>query len=244
MPTSAELRRMRRVERWMGIIVLRVARRVVSGKAPQPGWLPRRWLTVVSGDMDLDGGIGAVWLVWRPGSAKAETHTAMMERCGGQWQYTGGGSESGGDVAADRSAAGQPGQVGMIELGGGAGGLSHAYRLQHPHSGATAPWVGASELRVAADVDHLLLGDRRIEVPGYGRLIVAWKSPSTGRGGLRPLLVAVGRDGSELSRIGPHDRMDSYTWAKLSGQQELRLRTAGKHRRWPGPAALTIRRPP
>jgi hypothetical protein len=32
--------------------------------------------------------------------------------------------------------------------------------------------------------------------------------------------VAVGRDGSELSRIGPHDSMDSYTWAKVSGQQE------------------------
>ncbi|MDQ2876148.1 MAG: hypothetical protein M3Y33_15690 [Actinomycetota bacterium] len=193
----------------MGIIVARVARRVVNGKAPQPGWLPRRWLTVVSGDVDLDGGIGAVWLVWRPGSAKAETHTALIERCGGQWQYTGGGSESGGDVAAERPAAGQSGQIGMIELGGGAGGLSYAYRLQHPHSITAAPWVGASELRVAADVGHLLLGERRIEVRGHGRLIVAWKSRSTGSGGLRPLIVAVGRDGSELSRIGPHDSMDS-----------------------------------
>ena len=223
MPTSAELRRMRRIERRMGIIVPRVARRVVTGKAPQPGWLPRRWLTVVSGDVDLDGGICAVWLVWRPGSAKAETHTALIERCGGQWQYTGGGSSNApdDDTAADRPAAGQPGQVGMIECGGGAGGLSRAYRLQHPHSITAAPWVGASELRVAAEVGHLLVGERRVEVPGHGRLIVAWKSRSTGSGGLRPLIVAVGRDGSELSRIGPHDSLDSYTWAKLSSQQEL-----------------------
>ena len=221
---------MRRVERWMGIIVSRVARRVVSGKAPQPGWLPRRWLTVVSGDVDLDGGIGAVWLVWRPGSAKAETHTALIERCGGQWRYTGGGSASGGDVAAGRSAAGEPGQAGMIECGGGAGRLGYAWRLQHPLSITAAPWVGSSELRVAAEVGHLLVGGRRIEVPGHGRLIVAWKSRSTGSGGLRPLIVAVGRDGSELSRIGPHDSMDSYTWAKVSGQQELsceQLRVAG-----------------
>ena len=212
---------MRRVERWMGIIVSRVARRVVNGKAPQPGWLPRRWLTVVSADVDPGGGIGAVWLVWRPGSAKAETHTALMERCGGQWQYTGGGSASGGDVAAGRSAAGGPGQAGMIECGGGAGALGYAWRLQHPRSITAAPWVGSSELRVAAEVGHLLFGGRRIEVPGHGRLIVAWKSRSTGSGGLRPLIVAVGRDGSELSRIGPHDSMDSYTWAKVSGQQEL-----------------------
>jgi hypothetical protein len=213
---------MRRMERWMGIIVPRVARRVVNGKAPQPGWLPRRWLTVVSGDVDLDGGIGAVWLVWRPGSAKAETYTALIERCGGQWQYTGSGSCTGGDVATERPAAGQPGQIGMIECGGGAGGLSDAYRLQYPRSSITAaPWVGASELYVAAEVDHLLLGARRIEVPRHGRLIVAWKSRSTWNGGLRPLIVAVARDGSELSRIGPHDSMDSCTWAKLSGQQEL-----------------------
>lgn len=212
---------MRRTERWMGIIVPMAARRVVNGKAPQPGWLPRRWLTVVSGDVDLDEGIGAVWLAWRPGSAKAETHTALIERCGGQWRYTGGGSASGSDVAGARSAAGRPGQIGMIEVGGGTGRLSYAYRLQHLHSVTTAPWVGSSELRVAAEVDHLLLGQRRIEVPGHGRLIVAWKSPSTGCWGLRPLIVAVGRDGSELSRIGPHDRIDSYTWATLSGEQVL-----------------------
>ena len=106
----------------------------------------------------------------------------------------------------------------MIECGGGAGGVSYAYRLQHPHSISAAPWVGASELRVAAEVSHLLLCDRRIQVPRNGRLIVAWKSRSTGNGGQRPLIVAVGHDGSELSRIGPHDNLDSYTWAKLNSQ--------------------------
>jgi hypothetical protein len=114
----------------------------------------------------------------------------------------------------------------MIECGGGAGGVSYAYRLQHPHSISAAPWVGASELRVAAEVSHLLLGDRRIQVPRNGRLIVAWKSRSTGNGGLRPLIVAVGHDGSELSRIGPHDSLDSYTWANLNSQQELKLQAA------------------
>jgi hypothetical protein len=111
---------------------------------------------------------------------------------------------------------GQPGQVGMIELSGGAGVLSRAYRLRHPHphphSIGTVPWIGSNELQVAAEVDHLLLGERRIEVPGNSSLIVVWKSPSTG------LIVAVGRDGSELPRIGPQDSMDSCTWAKLSGQ--------------------------
>ncbi|WP_234442242.1 hypothetical protein [Streptomyces sp. NRRL S-1448] len=222
MSTHAELRRMRRIDRWMEIILPRVVQRGVNGEVSQPGWLPRRWLTLVSVDFDLEAGIGAVWLVWRPRSAKAETHTVLIERCGEKWQYTGGGSASDGDLPAKRLTAGEPGQVGMIELGGGAGGASYAYRLQprHPDYIGTAPWVGSNALQLAAEVDQLLLGDRRIEVPRHGRLIVVWKSPSTGHAGIRPLIVAVGRDGSELSRIGPHDSVDSYTWAKLRGQAE------------------------
>lgn len=213
---------MRRNDRWMEIILPRVVRRVVNGEVTQPGWMPRRWLTLVSGDVDLDAGIGAVWLVRRPGSAKAETHTALIERCGEKWQDTGSGGASGGDLPGERLAAGGPGQVGMIELGGGAGVLSYAYRLQHRHpdSIGTAPWVGSNELQVAAEVDHLLVGGRRVDVPRHGRLIAVWKSPSRGHAGVRPLIVAVGRDGSELSRFGPQDRMDSYTWARLDDHED------------------------
>jgi hypothetical protein len=201
----------------MEILVPRIFRRVVNGKTPQPGWLPRWYLSVVSADVDLDSGIGAVWLVQRPRSARAEARIARIERYGGRWGYTGTGTH-GGDVKADRQAAGHPGQSGMIELGGSSGGVSNAYRLEHPHSPASAaPWVEASELRVAAEVSHLLIGERRVEVPAHGRVIVAWKSQPTGRGGIRPLIRAFGGDGSELSRIGPDDNMDTYSSAKRAG---------------------------
>jgi hypothetical protein len=119
-------------------------------------------------------------------------------------------------VEAGRRAAGNPGQSGMIELGGRSGGVSNAYRLEHPHSSVSAaPWVEASELQAATEVSHLLIGERRVEVPAHGRVIVVWKSPLTSGGGIRPLITAFGSDGSELSRIGPHDNMDSYTSAKL-----------------------------
>lgn len=220
MPIAAEMRRMEHV---MGIIIPLVTGRVLGGKDPQPGWLPRRLVTVVSGDVDVDAGCGAVWLVWRPWSSKAETYTARVEQHGGQFRYmgagTGGGAVLDRDVAAGRAAAGEPGQVGMIELGGHSGGVSSAWRLQPRGPGVDAPWVGASELRVAAEVDHLLIGEqrRRVHVPGHGRVIVAWKSPNTITGGIRPLIVAVGRNGSELSRLGPADVMDTYTTVKLSG---------------------------
>jgi len=209
---------MRRVQRWISTVAPRVVQRLANGLAPQPGWLPRWWLTVVSGDVDPNAGVGAAQLVWRPGSTGAETHTVLVERFGGQWRYISGGGVSGGEPLAERAAAGQSGQVGMIECEGGGGCPSSVYRRQHPESPQSAPWVGSNWLRVAAEVDHLLVGERRIEVPAHGALIVAWKSPSTGARGARPAIVAMGPDGSELSRIGPGDSMDSYTWARLNGQ--------------------------
>ena len=222
MPAAAEMRRM---EHLMGIIIPLVTGRVLGEKDPQPGWLPRRLVTVVSGDVDVDAGCGAVWLVWRPWSSKAGTYTARVEHHGGQFRYmgatgvVGGGAVLDRDVPAGRPAASEPGQVGMIELGGHSGGVSSAWRLQHRGPSIDAPWVGASELRVAAEVDHLLIGQqrRRVQVPGHGRVIVAWKSPNTIVGGTRPLIVAMGRNGSELSRLGPADVMDTYTTVKLSG---------------------------
>jgi len=81
------------------------------------------------------------------------------------------------------------------------------------HSGG-GQWVAGG-----AEVDHLLIGEqrRRVRVPGHGRVIAAWKSPNTISGGIRPLIVAVGRNGSELPRLGPADVMDTYTTVKLSG---------------------------
>ena len=107
----------------MGIIIPLVTGRVLGEKDPQPGWLPRRLVTVVSGDVDVDAGCGAVWLVWRPWSSKAGTYTARVEHHGGQFRYmgamgvVGGGAVLDRDVPAGRPAASEPGQVGMIELG-------------------------------------------------------------------------------------------------------------------------------
>lgn len=41
-------------------------RRVLARDVPQPWWIPRRVLTVVSADVDVAAGVGAVWTVWRP----------------------------------------------------------------------------------------------------------------------------------------------------------------------------------
>ncbi|MEU5533745.1 hypothetical protein [Streptomyces sp. NPDC020362] len=61
---------------------------------------------------------------------------------------------------------------------------------------------------------HVLIGARRIENPERGKLIAVWTSSRTSLAG-RPVIVALGRNGAELSRIGPHDSLDTHTRARL-----------------------------
>jgi hypothetical protein len=57
-------------------------------------------------------------------------------------------STSGGEAAAERSAAGQPRQVGVIELSGSSGGVSTAWRLQHrDHSVVKHPGWGPAKCK-------------------------------------------------------------------------------------------------
>lgn len=190
-------------------------RRLVAGLDPQPPWLPRRVATVVAHDLDPDAGVGAVQVVWRPGSARAETFTAGVERVAGTWRESGiGGSDSG--TRGPRRAVGQAGQVGVIEVSASHGLRSQAQMAAHPglphHE---APWIGTTQLQIAAEAECLLVGDRRVPVPEHGTMLLAWTSAPTTPAARRPVVVALTPDGTEISRLAPEEPIDSYTWALL-----------------------------
>ncbi|MFD3453851.1 hypothetical protein ACFWVC_16945 [Streptomyces sp. NPDC058691] len=180
-----------------------VVRRVLAGAEPQPRCVPRRVLTVVSVDVDATAGVGAVWIVWRPNSPRAREHNALLEWYDAQWRCVGAGS----------GPADDPADVDVIEIRGGAGALSLTRRLG-PHAISTAPFINCVAVHLGRGVSHLLIGDRRIEAPERRKLIAAWKSTQAGRG-IRPVIVALRHDGTELSHMGPHDGLDSHTWARL-----------------------------
>ncbi|MFD8999920.1 hypothetical protein ACFV0T_02875 [Streptomyces sp. NPDC059582] len=189
-----------------------VVRRVSAGGHPQPRWLPRRVLTVVSADVDVTVGAGAVWFVLRPRSARAREHTALLEWYGGQWRHLGGGN----------GPLDDPVGLDVMEVRAGGGVLSRTRRHDPPRSSETAPWIACATIHLGRDVGHLLVGNRRFDVVGNRRfdaperrgLVVAWMSPPGSRG-VRPAVVAFGRDGTELSRLGPHDSLDTHAWARL-----------------------------
>ncbi|MGW7210153.1 hypothetical protein [Streptomyces sp. NPDC054837] len=181
-----------------------VVRRVLARDVPQPWWIPRRILTVVSADVDTAAGVGAVWIVWRPKSPRMREHIAFLEWVGEQWRYVGGGSGPGDD----------PVSVDVLDVRSGGGVLSPTRSIDPPRSITAAPWIGCAKVRLGRDVGHVLVGARRIENPKYCELIAVWTSPYNSRG-VRPVIVALGHDGSELSRIGSQDSLDTRTWARL-----------------------------
>ncbi|SNX55646.1 hypothetical protein SAMN06272735_0056 [Streptomyces sp. TLI_55] len=162
-----------------------VVKRALAEEEPQPWWMPRRVLTVVSVDIDDTAGVGAIWIVWRPKSSRMREHTALMEWFGNQWRYVGGGSGSGDD----------PVDVDVLDVCKGGGVLSLTRSLDPPRSVAEAPWISCVKVRLGQDVGQVLIGARRIEVPEQRSLVAVWMSPQSSRGA-RPVIVALGRDGT------------------------------------------------
>ncbi|MFK0110580.1 hypothetical protein [Streptomyces sp. NPDC091217] len=161
-------------------------------------------LTVMSVDADAAAGVGAIWIVWRPESPRAREHIALLERYEEQWQYVGGGSGPGDD----------PVDIDVLDVRTGGGALSLTRGIDPAHPITAATWISCAKVRLGRDVGHVLIGARRIENSERCQLIAVWTSPYTSREA-RPVIVALGRDGAELSRIGPHDSLDTHTWARL-----------------------------
>ncbi|MFI0259248.1 hypothetical protein ACH4OW_09455 [Streptomyces sp. NPDC017056] len=208
----------------------RLLHRLLNGRPLQPCRAPRRLLTVVSGDLDTAAGVAGLWLVRRPRSAHATSHTLLFERCGRDWTYVGGSSGTADPLPGRRRKAGEPGQAGMVEVAGTGSVVSRAH-VAHLHDVAplALPLIGCAELHVAAEVDHLVAGGRRVEVPAHGSLIVVWRFPPlpgtaapgkalSGPAATRPLIRCLAADGSPLSELRPGDYLDSFTWQRLRGQ--------------------------
>lgn len=181
-----------------------VVKRALAGEEPQPWWVPRRVLTVVSADVDDTAGVAAIWLLWRPKSSRRRERSALLERFGKQWRHVGGGSGSADD----------PVDVDVLVVRDGGGVLSLTRGLDPPRSLVEASWISCVKVRLGQGVGQVLIGARRIEVPEQRSLVAVWTSPQSSRG-VRPVIVALGRDGVELSRMGPHDSLDTRTRERL-----------------------------
>jgi hypothetical protein len=181
----------------------------------RPGWRQRRagWV-VLATDVDQAASVAAVLLVRRPGSPGSARHTLQFER-GDGWRWLGADSGSARDLAlSDRPTAAVHGPASMMRFLGSGAARSRAdrERLAAGLSTADAGWVASAGFRLATEVARLELGGRAIPVPAHGYAVVAWRSPATLT---RPVIAAIGPDGSRLCELGPHGSLDSLTWESV-----------------------------
>jgi hypothetical protein len=184
--------------------------RVLSGRGL--GFSQRRaGFVALASDVDEDAAVAAVWLVHGPGSAGSAEHALEFER-GDGWRCLGGGSSGAQEFSlAGRPSASVNGPAIMMRLVSSSASRSRTGR-EKDATGlgvAGAGWVACAGFRLATEVGHLQVGGRSVPVPGHGYAIVAWRSPPALA---RPLITAMGKDGSQLSELGPNSSMDSLTW--------------------------------
>jgi hypothetical protein len=185
---------------------------------------PLRWrhrlagVVVVASGIDADVGVAAVWLARRAGSPAAVDEACLFERTGERRRYLGGGSRTGSELLrAGRLPASRAGPASMITSMSGGASRSRADREAQggQQDFLHAGWVACALFRVAAEVQQLQAGARRITVPEHGYVLVAWKAGPGSDVPPRPPIVAVGGDGSRLSGLGPGDHLDSCAWAGI-----------------------------
>jgi hypothetical protein len=191
-----------------------VGRRVLRGRPVRP-WprLTARRIVLPASDVDADAGVAAVWLVRRPGSPRQSEETWLYERGPRHWEPLGGAVGYGGKgigpdsgTLGTRPSAAHSGPGGMLRHSGGGGSLNRG------------AFISCEHLRVAAEVEYIQAGKRRLSVPEHGYVLVVWKSAPAVLPSGRPPIAAVGRDGAVLTELGPHDYLDSLTRATLEDE--------------------------
>ncbi|MGW2617834.1 hypothetical protein [Streptomyces sp. NPDC001500] len=96
--------------------------------------------------------------------------------------------------------------------------LSRARDTDLARSLTEGVWISSAQVRLGRDVGHVLVGARRIENPRHRSVIAVWVSPCDRRDA-RPVITALSRDGVVLSRLGPHEALDTHTWARLRDER-------------------------
>lgn len=118
-----------------------------------------------------------------------------LARGEGGWRLLGGGGGNADDnlITDGRGAADEAGLA--CSLGGG-GTVLNGDRLM-PWA---AKWVWWAELRMAAEVATLRVGDRSVTVAAHGLAVIVWRSRQPPRAG------ALAADGQELGQVRIRDR--------------------------------------
>lgn len=140
--------------------------------------------------VDREDDVAATMFLRRGVSGEPWIDVHSLARGEGGWRLLGGGGGNADDslLTDGREAADEAGFA--CSLGGG-GTLLNGDRLM-PWG---AKWVQWAELRMAAEVAALQVGDRSVPVAPHGLAVIVWRSRQP------PRAVAFAADGQELGQV-------------------------------------------
>jgi hypothetical protein len=175
----------------------------------------RAGFTALARDVDEAAAVAAVWLM-RAGSTNSAAYALQFERTD-SWHCLGwsGGSTPNLLLIGRPSAASGPAKAIELSIGGSSRsrlGKNSQAAASHTDVAGRADWIACAGFRVAADAETLQVGERLINVPDHGYVVVAWRSPDRLA---RPPISALRKDGSPLATIGPNEHLDSLGWKSV-----------------------------
>lgn len=164
---------------------------LTDGPPLSPGKLTRRRRYVPMA-VDRDNDVAVTLFARRGVSGQPLDEAWALELRDGEWKVLGGGGGTApDDLLAERPPAARLG--GLFQAQGGGSSLRNAERL--------VPWgaryISHAHLRVSAEVDHVLVGRRRIGVASHGHVVVVWASRKP------PMVTLLASDGTQLLEFVP-----------------------------------------
>ena len=138
--------------------------------------------------VDVDGNV-ACTLFLRRGVGQSWLDTHLLVHQHGSWVILGGGGGSvEDDLLADRPTRAALGSRMLLE------GSGAAARNGDRWSPWGSRWVCQAKLRVSDEVKTVIVGQRTLQAPRHGHLVIVWASRRS------PIAIAHGVDGRPLTR--------------------------------------------
>ncbi|MFB4311835.1 hypothetical protein [Actinomadura sp. GTD37] len=139
--------------------------------------------------LDMDGDVAVVTFLHQWGDASAFIEGWTFHRRDGEWRELGG---AGGSAPAEPLARRSSGEMGRHLLKYGSGRTVRNSNRLLPWG---AKWVNEARLRASAEVARVRVGNRILDVPEHGHVVVVWGAR---RG---PVVEALAGDGSVLDAM-------------------------------------------
>jgi hypothetical protein len=197
------------VREFRATLALRAGLRMIKTGKPGLRYWPGVRVQSLAHDVNVEAGVAAAWVISGPWE-----YNCLYQLGRRGWQSHGAGSRS-----TEHSLSGRPtaASAGIAALLTSTGSSASIIQVSSREAEGVRPsdtgWVTCETFRVATEIKHVQVGDRRNTVPKHGYIMVVWRSQSSHMASSRPPIWCLDENGTVLTRLAPGEYVDSATIA-------------------------------